>query len=452
MLRLLLLLVGAQELKSRWVLLVVLSLAWTSAGAAMLMDIASDGTLTLPLYILTCVLLIEGVVELLTALIAPRPLSRMNLARSGFFIAIALLVFGYSGDNNLLSLIFAAALLLDGLFRIISTCLIRCRLYGKKVTFGLLQLLLSLLIFCNWPYHHHIVIAGCFAAMMMNSGLSLFKFALQVWRLPANTSVTTLPLFTSRGLRRPHGTAYVHPPFPHAEPEVAMQVLVWTPVGSATVKERRIVVDRYLAAIDVERNISTGHTALELPDRLYISHYPLEDIDRDFSQFRLMVRAGEEYDVAGRFLDSLKQEIDEWCAPDRRLALHHYNAEALRNYWQTYSSDTRYNLTSRNCSTTVIQVLDVAIEGALSAHGVGVFGLLINPNFWLLWLVRSRAEGMTWTPGLLMDYVCLLQKVLQPAPCRSWHKRMNNALAQRRHSLMELHLNRKGVRPRRSLL
>lgn len=452
MLRLLLLLVGARELKSRWVLLVVLGLIWTSFGVAILTDIASDGTLSFPLHILTCVLLIEGVVELVTAFISPQPSSRMNLARSGCFIAIALVVFGYRDDNNLLSLIFATVLLLDGLFRIISTCLIRCRLYGKKVGFGLLQLLLSLMIFCNWPCHHHIVIVGCFAAMMMYSGLSLLIFALQVWLLPADTSVTMLPLFTSHGLRHPHGTAYVHPPFPHAEPEVAMQILVWTPVGSAVVKERRLVVDRYLAAIDVERNVSTGHTALELPDQLYISHYPLNDIDRDFSKFRSMVRAGEEYDVAGRFVMSLQQEIDEWCSPDRRLTLRHYNAEALRNYWQVYSPDTRYNLTSRNCSTTVVQALDVAIEGALGARGVGVLGLLVNPDFWLLWLVRSRAECMTWTPGLLMDYVSLLQKVLQPTRSRSWRKRMQNALAQRRLSLMELQLHKKGERTRRSLL
>lgn len=72
-----------------------------------------------------------------------------------------------------------------------------------------------------------------------------------------------------------------------------MQILVWTPVGSAMVSERRILIDRYLAAIDGERNISTGHTALELPGQLYISHYPLADIDRDFGNFRAVLRGGE---------------------------------------------------------------------------------------------------------------------------------------------------------------
>lgn len=45
-----------------------------------------------------------------------------------------------------------------------------------------------------------------------------------------------------------------------------------------------------------------------------------------------------------------------------------------------------------------------------------VLGLLLNTDFWLLWLVRSRADGMTWTPGLLMDYVCLLQRCCNRHP------------------------------------
>lgn len=446
MLRLLLLLVGARDLKSRWMLLIALGIIGTGSGLVILMDVVADGKLSFPLYILAFVILMEAAVELIGALVAESPANRIKLVRGGSLIAIALLVFGNSGDSKLLSLLFASALLLDGLFRIISTCLIRCRLYGKKVLSGVLELLFSLSIFCDWPFHHHVVIADYFAIMMMHSGISLLIFARQLWLLPVDTSVTTLPMFTSRCLRSPDGGAYLHPPFPAAAPETAMRILVWTPVGSARVQKRRRVVDRYLAAIDVERNISTGHAALELPQRLYISHYPLEDIDRDLTKFRSMLRAGEEYDVAGRFVPSLQQEISQWCMPDRWLTLSHYNAQALVNYWQVYSADTRYNLTSRNCSTTVVQALDVAVEGAL---GVRAVGLLINPDFWLLWLVRSRAESMTWTPGLLMDYVWLLQQVLQPV---SWRKRIQIVLAQRRLSLMKRRLQKKGVRPRRSLL
>lgn len=443
MLRLLLLLVGAPVLKARWKVLVVLGLLWTGLGMAIFSDIAHDGLLSFPLRLLALVLLVEGVVDIAAALISGPSLGKAVLARGGVFVVVAMLVFTRSDHETLvIAMLFGCAFLLDGLFRTISTGLMRCRLWRKKMLYGLLELLLSLLIFCNWPLHHHAMVALCFAAMTIHSGLSLLAMAQQIWLLPDNTSVTTLPMFTSRGLRRPHGAAYRHPAFPDAEPDTAMKILVWTPVGSAMVNDRRILVDRYLAAIDCEGTVAAGHAALEIFDQLYISHYPQEDIDRDFSNFRAMLRAGEEYDVPGCFLVSLQQEIDDWCIPDRRLSLRHYNAQALHNYWQVYSSDTRYNLTSRNCSTTVIQALDVAVEGAVGGRGVGIFSLLLNPDFWLLWLVRSRAEGMTWTPGLLLDYVQLLNKVLEPAASRAWHKRVQAALTLRRHSLMTLRLKK----------
>lgn len=449
MLRLLLLLAGAPLLKSRWMVLVVSGLLWTGMGIAIFCDIAHDGLLSFPLSMLALVLLVEGLVDIAAAFISGPPFSNTLLARGAIFIIIAVLVFICSDDGSLvIALLFGCAFMLDGLFRAISTGLMRCRLWRKKMLFGLLELLFSLMIFCNWPFHHDQMVAFCFAALTVYSGLSLLTMAQQIWRLPANTSVTMLPMFTSRGLRRPHGTAYQHPAFPAAEPETPMQILIWTPAGSAMVNDRHLLVDRYLAAIDGEGTIATGHAALELSGQLYISHYPQDDIDRDFSNFRAALRAGEEYDVPGCFLPSLKQEIDDWCIPDRRLTLRHYNVQALRNYWQIYSSDTTYNLTSRNCSTTVVQALDVAVEGALGRRGSGVFSLLINPDFWLLWLVRSRAEGMTWTPGLLLDYVHLLKKVLEPAPSRAWHKRVQAALMLRRQGLMTLRLQKSSARSR----
>lgn len=453
MLRLLLLLAGAPVVKARWMILVVSGLLWTGLGLAIFYDIADDGLLSFPLSLLALVLLVEGGVDIAAALISGPPVSKTALVRGMGFSVIALLIVTYAeGDNLLMAMLFGCAFLLDGLFRTISTSLMRCRLWRKKMAFGLLELLFSLLIFCNWPFHHHVMIAVCFALMMVHSGLSLLSMAQQVWLLADKTSVTTLPMFTSRGLRCPHGHSYLHPPFPLEEPDTAMNILIWTPVGSAMVNDRRILVDRYLATVDGEGTIATGHAALELPGQLYISHYPQDDIDRDFNNFRATLRAGEEYDVPGCFLVSLQQEIDDWCIPDRRLSLRHYNAQALLNYWQAYSSDTRYNLTSRNCSTTVIQALDVAVEGALGARGNGIFSLLVNPDFWLLWLVRSRAEGMTWTPGLLLDYVHLLKKVLEPTPSRAWHKRVQAALILRRHSLMRMRLKKSSVRSRHRIL
>lgn len=450
MLRLLLLLVGARVLRARWRLLVTLGLLWCGLGIAIFADIADDGVLSFPLVMLGLVLLLEGGVEIATTLISGPPVRRGRLLHGGSFIAIAALVF-HSGDDNLLvALLFGVAILLDGLFRLISSSLMRCRLWRKKVLFGLLEVALSLMVFANWPLHHHMMVPLSCAAMVAHSGWSLIGMARQLWQLPEEASVITLPMFASRGLRRPHGTAYRHPAFPAAAPAVPLQILIWTPTGSALagVSDRRPLFDRYLAAVDRNGTIATGHAALELPGELFISHYPLDDIERDFGNFRAALRAGEEFDVPGCFIPSLQDEIILSSLPDRRVVLQHYNAAALRHYWQAYSSDTRYNLTSRNCSTTVIELLDVATEGALGDRGAAILSLLIDPNFWLLWLVRSRAEGMTWTPGLLLDYVQLLKKVLDPAPGRSWHQRVQAALAARRLSMMRLRLKKGAARLR----
>ncbi len=69
---------------------------------------------------------------------------------------------------------------------------------------------------------------------------------------------------------------------------------------------------------------------------------------------------------------------------------------ALRRFRTVYSEDKTYNLTAHNCSTTVIQTLNAALEGSSYTRHIwrDLFKLLTNPQFWLLHL-RGRAEAMT---------------------------------------------------------
>lgn len=41
---------------------------------------------------------------------------------------------------------------------------------------------------------------------------------------------------------------------------------------------------------------------------------------------------------------------------------------------------------------------------------------LLAPDFWLLSLIRCRAEGMVWTPGRVMDYAEMLRRMLAAQP------------------------------------
>ena len=51
--------------------------------------------------------------------------------------------------------------------------------------------------------------------------------------------------------------------------------------------------------------------------------------------------------------------------PDKKIQFYRYNPAALRAFWLRYRQDATYNLTRRNCSTTVIGALDSALEGVL---------------------------------------------------------------------------------------
>ncbi|MCW6030019.1 hypothetical protein PanJK_00160 [Pantoea sp. JK] len=431
MLRLLFLLMGGPALRSGWPYLAALGVICLGAGAGIVMDLLQHGTVSFPLQLLGMFLALEGGAEALNAFYAPAGIAWPSLMKSTVLLIFGALVFLAPHDSGVcLSLAFATVFLLDGGFRVISCCLMRCRRWTRKLTLGCSELAFSVLIATHWPLSPHVIVPLCFALLLLGWGINLLVMTAQIHALPANTSVTALPMFTRAGLRAPHGLGYVHPPMGQHAPSTPLNVYIWTPVGSGDVAGRRPWFDRWVAAIDHRGEVSTGHTSLEMGEEIYISLYPADDVSRDFRGFLKTLRAKEEFDVEGCFLPSLEKEIKAWCRPDKRLTLPHYNQQALRNFWLSNASDTRYNLTSRNCSTSVIQALDVATEGLLGERGLQGLWVLFNPDFWLLSLVRSRAEGMTWTPGLVMDYCLLLRQVLAPAQRLSRYKRAASWLQQ----------------------
>ncbi|MDF7647739.1 DUF4105 domain-containing protein [Pantoea sp. Acro-805] len=413
MLRLLFLLMGGPALRAGWPYLTALGLLCVAASGGIVMDLLQHGSLSFPLHVLGMFMVVEGLAEAVGAIYQPAGIGWPLLAKSAVLMLFGGVVFLAPHDSGLcMSLAFAAIFLLDGGFRIISCSLMRCRRWTSKLTLGCAEIMFSILIATAWPLSPHVIVPLCFTLLLVGWGINLLMMAAQIHALPENSSVTALPLFTRKGLRAPHGLDYLHPPLNAAPVSEPLNIYIWTPIGSGNVSGRRPWFDRWVAAIDHRGEVSTGHTSLEMGDELYISLYPVDDVSRSFRGFLQTLRAKEEYDVEGFYRSSLEKEIKAWCRPDKRLALPHYNQAALRNYWRSNASHTRYNLTSRNCSTSVMQAVDVATEGLLGQRGLKGFWVLLNPDFWLLSLVRSRAEGMTWTPGLVMDYCLLLRRVL----------------------------------------
>ncbi|MCG7364583.1 hypothetical protein MHZ90_00230 [Pantoea sp. ACRSH] len=412
MLRLLFLLIGAPVLRASWPALLAAGTLCLGASAAIVLESFYHATLSVPLCLLSLFLLAEGLIQ------AWRACARFERGWAAQSKALTLLLLGAAllaaphEKGSCGAWLFALAFLLDGGFRIIACALMRCRRWHCKLAIGGGEWLLSLMIVTDWPLPHRVLIPAGFAVVLLGWALSLLQIAWQIRALPPETSVAALPLFTRKGVRNPHGLDYRHVPCDGAPASEPLTIYIWTPLGSGSVAGRRPWFDRWVAAIDHRGQVSTGHTSLAMGDRLYVSLYPVEDITGTLGGVLQMLHAREENDVAGFHQRSLEREIKEWCLPDKRLSLPHYNQQALINYWASQGQDCRYNLTSRNCSTSVMQALDVATEGLLGLRGVRGYAALLDPDFWLLSLIRSRAEGMTWTPGLVMDYVQVLRRVL----------------------------------------
>lgn len=430
MVRLVFLLLGAQALKPIWRLLVAAGIVWIFLGIAILFDL-SDGVLSVVLDTLAIFLIVEGLVEIAAAASLGLRQHWIDALRGVSFLIAAFLVFNVPWDDNVgAAMVFGTAFLVDGLFRTGTAFVVHSPRWRVGIAAGLIEVALAAAILMSWPVPHHLTVPFCFALLLLTSGYGLVRLALPLRQLPEGGSVTSLPLYAARnwqgGVSRPAIPAGDEVGDRNGQ---SLNVYVWTAVGSIKDPERRVLIDRYIAAVDKDGVISTGHAALELEPDLYVSHYPASDIDHSPDDFRALLSAGHENDVPGKFNASLVQEAADWCMPDQKVTFHKFNETALRAFWTAYSLDNTYNLTARNCSTSVIQALDAAIEGASYTGHIwrDLWKITSNPQFWLLRIVRGRAEAMTWTPGLVLDYARLLRSTVEHSD-RRWRSRLSDAI------------------------
>jgi hypothetical protein len=77
----------------------------------------------------------------------------------------------------------------------------------------------------------------------------------------------------------------------------------------------------------------------------------------------------------------------------------------------------------------VALALDAALEGSLGGRGMWLrsLRLLANPDLWLAAVLRARAETMTWTPGLVLDYARAMRRVVEPQRI-GWYERFTHTL------------------------
>ncbi|HTC25817.1 HdeD family acid-resistance protein [Dyella sp.] len=415
MVRLILLLLGHDFIRRRWLMLALVGLVWAALGAAIFID-ALDGVTYFPIHVFGYLLLIEAVVTLVVSPSGADTRVVLRKARGVVFLLLGLLVVDeHHAASVILAMVFGIAFLADGIFRMAAAVVVR--FLGWRLSFltGLLEVGFAVFMFEPYPTFYAGTVPYCIGMGIFLSGCGLLRQAFRLKRLPLHAAAS---LWLSNDLAADDAA------LPEVEGGVAEQegeliVHVWTPTGSVEDVVPQPVIDRYIAAIDSKGVISTGHAALEaLPD-IYISHYPKVEIDRSQTDFSRALRATADNDVPGRFQPSYAIEAAGWCDSSAEVRFGRYNRARLAAFWERYRSNDTYNLTSRNCSSTVAHALEAALEGSLAKSGLGLGALLramFNPELWVAAQLERRARAMAWTPGLVLDYARTLRAAIQPTP------------------------------------
>lgn len=440
MLRLVWLLLGVAYLRKRWRSILAIGLIWLIAGLVVFVD-ALDNEADFPINFFAYLFLIEGLATLAVARTGVGGQRILRYVKGSAVVLAAILIFaGHHHGNFLLSMIFGTLFLTDGLIQCISAYMVRYRRWRVAFSWGVAEILLAIFFYQPYPTHYVGTLPYCLGLFLIFGGGNMIVLATRVRRMTGNPALSE----SAHPAVRPDGavaSAYTQVEWegPPADHEQALTVHVWTPTGSAKSPTQNYpIVDRYIAAVDVNGVISTGHAALESPEGIYISLYPGVEIDRSPDDFGRLLRATRENDVPGVFQPDYATESKAWCPSTVQVRIRNYDPRQLQSFWLRYGSDSTYNLTHRNCSSTVAQALEAAIDGAvgrLYSNRTGwwvFFRIMATPELWVAAQIRKRAVTMAWTPGLTLDYARALSMLADPRPF-AWWKLARTALSRMAH-------------------
>ena len=411
MIEVLLLLIGARVIRAKWWVIGLVGLAWLTMGALILINALSDEKRIPPVWF-TVPLLLDAGASLIAGFTGTGTRRALRFSKAGILVAISLLIILRPwGSDMLVGFLVGTFLVADASFRAASAWVVRFpRWRGSLVAAGI-EFLLGLWSFLPWPTGWRGEVGEDVGTLMIVTAYGLLVTARRLRRLPENMPIARI---LSDGWPR-GGTAARAPGQLPGDPAYGtVTVHVWTPTGNLVGLGHGIA--RYVAALDEHGVVSTGHAALEAGPDIYISHYPAVEIDRDGSQFTRILRATRENDVPGKFQPSYTYESAEWCPSSWRVELVGLDVEALRAFWANYRQETTYNLTNRNCSSSVAKALDAAVEGLFAEEVRSPWfltRLLMLPEFWAAGVIRRRAELMAWTPGLVLDYARALSAIIE---------------------------------------
>ncbi|WP_217515254.1 MFS transporter [Vibrio metschnikovii] len=422
MLQIALLLLGSDFVKKHSLYLWLFGTLWVMTGTFIFFD-GLNQQLLFPKNTFGLILLFESLMTLSIALCSIKNKNHLLLCKGIvflFFSYILLINNGYS--NEIISAIFVLAYFITGSFAMASAWIVRFYRWKITLAWGIFQMLFSFFILT----HHQSTLSFFIGLIMIGTGISALSIATRSRYIAKGFTIFNIinPKLSLDSIKQNTVSKVSHRATQSLQQPLTIHI--WTPVGSASTPPLpRPIINRYIAAVDKNGTISTGHASLELPSELYVSLYPEEDIDRKAADFFRLLRATPDNNVPGRFLSDYQTEAADWCESDQKIMFEHYNRDALLNFWESYRQYPIYNITHQNCSSTVAYALEAALEGILARpdqNFLSLLKLMCTPELWIAAQIRRRALMMAWTPGLVMDYSRALHRMVH-ATTVPWYKR-----------------------------
>ncbi|MDR5818676.1 DUF308 domain-containing protein [Caballeronia sp. LZ033] len=444
MFRLVLLVLGVNLIRKRWLVFLVLGVIWILVGIGLFID-ALDNALSFPFAPLAWFLLVDGFIAMAAASVGVGGQRILRFVRGAAVLLAAVLIFaGHHHGHFILAMIFGTFFLADGVLQCTSAWVVRHRRWRAAFAWGTLEVLFAISVYQPYPTHYYGTVPWCLAALFVFIGGNTLLVGARVRNMVRNPAFAT----SNKSMLRPAAVpTTVMPVFsqtewdgPPLDGETALTVHVWTPTGSSKGKPQNYpLIDRYIAAVDENGVISTGHAALETPEGVYVSLYPAAEIDRSPDEFSRLLRATPDNNVPGVFQPSYPYESKTWCPSTTQVRIRNYDPASLQAFWDHYRQNTTYNLTHRNCSSSVAYALEAALNGAVgrlygNRAGWGAFvRLFFTPELWVAAQIRKRALTMAWTPGLVLDYARALSMLADPRPFW-WRKILRRAWRMHSHA------------------
>lgn len=408
MIQLFLLLCGTRIVRQKWWVVFLFGFFWMCVGL-FVMENALFSPHRIPVDFFAIPLCLDGVWALGTAFSKEGTTRKLRLSRAAILLGVSLLIlFAPRYHGIVIGIIIGTFILADASFRIASAYVVRFDGWKYSLAFGVFEFLCGVWSIIPWPTYYAGAVGHDVGMLVMLGALGVCGLSLRIRKLPPDVPVATV---FSKGWPEDYRVFEDRRATPRNSGE-EVTVHVWTPTEALA----PLSVGRYVAARNKSGIISTGHGALELKPDVYISFYPAEEIDRDSSEFMQTLNATEKNNVAGLFQPSYEEESADWCPSTMQVRIRGLNTRNIRQFWEVYRKDTTYNLTSRNCASSVAKALDAGLEGIFANQiRSSIFflpHLLFTPEVWVAGFMRQRAHAMAWTPGILLDYARALSYIM----------------------------------------